>query len=662
MVSAAAAVTALVPPLRGVGLLGAYDAHVDQLPVAKAVRFERRRAARRFLHQHPDSETWMRRPTSARLTDLHRLQAWPFLSWCFVHRHLVPDLELLLAKPGGVRLPEKWAAHDPSSVADIAEAAAVLGWSANWRRQVSLLAASTICLHTGKQVRELTEDDFADVLGQLDQLAVVSASARHHARTRLFGLQQACYQLGGLSTPPRQGGPVAAGPMVHAAGVRQPLVRAEVIRYVTTIATTLRPTTVAGRTKALRVFFDYLAEHHPEVTRLDQLDRTRHVEPYLAWARQRPWRGKNRDAKTIGLTVYHQDIVDLRCFFEDIAGWGWASAPPRRLLFYADIPRLPDALPRALPPDVDRALMAAVAGLDDLFVRTGLRLLRATGMRVGELLDLELDCLLDFSQHGTWLRVPLGKLNTERVVPLESEMVAVIDAWIAHRGHQRALPHPRDGRPTEFLFLEHGRRPTSFRLRQGLIDAVESASLRGRDGRPLHITPHQLRHTFGTSLINGGIGLPALMALMGHVTPEMTLRYAKLASPTIRSAYQAAMDKVRAGQLLPLVVVGAAPAVPDRVQWLHAEMLKTRLAHGFCARPRAAGPCPYANICEQCDYFIPDPAATTTITAQLEDVRALHADAQSRGWDDEAARHQRVQTSLEHHLDRLRRQQNRPPT
>jgi len=79
------------------------------------------------------------------------------------------------------------------------------------------------------------------------------------------------------------------------------------------------------------------------------------------------------------------------------------------------------------------------------------------------------------------------------------------------------------------------------------------------------------------------------MALMGHVTPEMTLRYAKLATPTIRSAYQAAMDKVRAGQLLPLTASNAAPPIPDKVAWLHAEMLKTQLAHGFCARPKAAG-------------------------------------------------------------------------
>lgn len=655
MVSVAVIAADSAPVRSAAELIAAYDAQVDTMRLCASERSARHRSARRFVQRFPDLAVWMRRPTPARLTDLHRLKAWPFISWCFVQRHLVPDVELLLAKPGGCGLPVEWAAHEPDNVAAVAEAAAVLGWSSNWRRQVGLLAASTICLHAGKRVRELTEDDFAAVLGQLDGLAALSVSARHHARTRLFGLQQACYQLGSLTTPPRQSGPVAVGPPVHAAGVRQPLIRVEVVRYVQTITTTLRPYTVVGRTKALRVFFDYLAEHHPEVTRLEEIERTRHIEPYLAWARTRPWRGKNREHRTIGVVVFHQDVVDLRCFFEDIAGWGWPSAPPRRLLFYADIPRTPDALPRALTPDTDRALMAAVANLDDALVRTGLLLLRATGMRIGELLDLELDCLLDFAGHGTWLRVPVGKLNSERMVPLDPDIVQMIDAWITQRGRQRALPHPRGGRLTEFLFIEHGCRPTSFRLRKGLIDAVAAAELRGRDGKLLHVTPHQLRHTFGTSLINGGIGLPALMALMGHVTPEMTLRYAKLATPTIRSAYQVAMDKVRAGQLLPLTAVNAAPPIPDKVAWLHAEMLKTRLAHGFCARPQAAGPCPYANICEQCDFFVPDPAGTSTINAQLNDIRALQADAQARGWHDEAARHQRVAASLDQHLQRLRR-------
>jgi Phage integrase family len=304
--------------------------------------------------------------------------------------------------------------------------------------------------------------------------------------------------------------------------------------------------------------------------------------------------------------------------------------------------------------------MAAVAHLEDLLARTGLQVLRATGMRVGELLDLELDCLVDFASHGTWLRVPLGKLGTERMVPLDEPTLEVLDAWMAQRGAQRALPHPRHGRLADFLFLERGRRPTAFRLRRALNHAAATAGLSGPGGSPLHVTPHQLRHTFGTSLINAGMSLPALMALLGHVTPEMTLRYAKLASPTVRTAYQAAMDKVRVRQPLPLLM-GDRQVVPDRVEWLRSEMLKTRVAHGYCSRDLVAEACPYANICEQCDNFVTTTQFLPQLEAQLVDVRALRDDAQTRGWHSEVARHARVITSLQDHIQRLKPTTNPQP-
>src|SRR5680860_59744 len=53
------------------------------------------------------------------------------------------------------------------------------------------------------------------------------------------------------------------------------------------------------------------------------------------------------------------------------------------------------------------------------------------------------------------------------------------------------------------------------------------------------------------------------------------------------------------------------------------EMLKTRVAHGFCALPAEAGACPYANICEQCDNFMPALEFAPILQAQLDDVRAL---------------------------------------
>jgi hypothetical protein len=113
------------------------------------------------------------------------------------------------------------------------------------------------------------------------------------------------------------------------------------------------------------------------------------------------------------------------------------------------------------------------------------------------------------------------------------------------------------------------------------------------------------------------------------------------------------MAKVRSRQQLPLIVADR-PVVPDRVQWLHAEMLKTRVAHGYCSRHLAADACPYANICEQCDNFTTTAEFLPQLQAQLADAVELRQDAQARGWDSEVARHARVITSLQRHLDRLR--------
>jgi hypothetical protein len=168
---------------------------------------------------------------------------------------------------------------------------------------------------------------------------------------------------------------------------------------------------------------------------------------------------------------------------------------------------------------------------------------------------------------------------------------------------------------TDFLFTQHGRRLGYTRLRNGLLAAAEAAGLRAPDGGVLTVTPHQLRHTWATELANAGMSLQALMALLRHVTPQMTLRYATLASPTLRTAYDEAMGKMR--RQFTLTPVGK-PILPDKVGWLHSEMLKTRVAHGYCARHPAAGACPYANICETCDNYITAPEFRGALTDHLQ--------------------------------------------
>ncbi len=89
-------------------------------------------------------------------------------------------------------------------------------------------------------------------------------------------------------------------------------------------------------------FAEYLTARQPATTSLRQLRRD-HVEDYLTWNRTRPWRGQRAAAgngRVISAAVAQSAVLSLRNVRDDIAAWGWSEAPPCRLVFAADVPKL----------------------------------------------------------------------------------------------------------------------------------------------------------------------------------------------------------------------------------------------------------------------------------------------------------------------------------
>jgi hypothetical protein len=84
-------------------------------------------------------------------------------------------------------------------------------------------------------------------------------------------------------------------------------------------------------------------------------------------------------------------VLVLNCMLNDITEWGWPEASTRKLTFRADTPKLARPLPRHLTPDLDRRMVAALEACHDRLGAAALLLARATGVLVGELVDLELD-------------------------------------------------------------------------------------------------------------------------------------------------------------------------------------------------------------------------------------------------------------------------------
>jgi len=629
-------------------LLDGYIGWCGGLGLSDRALRDRLRAGRAFLADWPDPETWMNQTVDTRLADLARRRCWPMVVWLIGTGHLRLDLELAGRKQlqGLAQVVE---ATDPAVFATARSAAARLGWALSWTETVLGECLAVVMAWRGCCLRAVDSGVLDDFAAGLRATPSIGHWSRRAYLARLHSARQLLYELNVVDTPPtrRRGSPPIPERFMSVPG---PAIREALARYVETRAAVLAPKSIDSLVNDLVPFGEFLGAHCPDVSSLRQLER-RHVEAFLVWNRhERTWRGRKARAQRVSDAVVHSTVLSVRNFLDDICLWGWADRPARQLLFAADVPRLPRPLPRALPPHVDAALMAAVTQLEDPFACTALILLRRTGLRIGECLDLELSCVVDYGPAGTWLRVPLGKLATERAVPLDAATVTILDDWVASRGRQRALPHPRTGQPADFLFVQRGRRLGRTRLVNGLAEATRRAGLLGSDGEPLAVTPHQLRHTYGTELINAGMSLQALMALMGHVTAEMTLRYATLASPTLRHAYEEAIGKVR--RRIPLSPPGRPP-VPDRIEWLAGEFLKTRVAHGYCSRHIAAEACPYANVCETCDNFVTTAEFLPALEAQLADVRLLQTDAEDRGWTAETERHQRVIRALERHTARL---------
>lgn len=142
------------------------------------------------------------------------------------------------------------------------------------------------------------------------------------------------------------------------------------------------------------------------------------------------------------------------------------------------------------------------------------------------------------------------------------------------------------------------------------------------------------------------------MALLGHVSAEMSLRYGRLFDATVREEYERALTaaKQHLGSL-PAEPPGARPGPPliDE-NWKQGPGIKTGLANGFCVRAHAQGPCAYANICEHCPNFRTDTGHLPVLVAQRADAQALAQDAEARGWGSEVERHRRLIQRLDAHI------------
>jgi integrase/recombinase XerC len=195
-------------------------------------------------------------------------------------------------------------------------------------------------------------------------------------------------------------------------------------------------------------------------------------------------------------------------------------------------PKPHQALPPVLRQDEARELIDAATRLADDGSPTGLRdvamleLLYATGVRVGELVGLDID---DVDRSRNVVRV-FGKGRKERTVPFGNPAAAAVDAWL-QRGRPRLVV---PGAGAALFVGTRGRR-----IDQRAVRTLVHRRIADVEGAP-DIGPHGLRHTAATHLLEGGADLRSVQELLGHASLATTQLYTHVSTDRLRQAYRQA--------------------------------------------------------------------------------------------------------------------------
>lgn len=263
----------------------------------------------------------------------------------------------------------------------------------------------------------------------------------------------------------------------------------------------------------LNTFADFLQKQ--SIEDLHHIDKST-VRDYVSWCRK-----KNLSSRSIS-----RRISTLRGFFRFLLAENHIDADPTSMI---DHPKLGRVLPKTLTIGEVDALLTVSETLDrgnPLAARNHvmLHLLYATGLRVSELVKLP---LVSFNRHSGNLRV-LGKGSKERLVPIGEQASRLLEEYLDH-----IRPRLLQGKTSPALFVTmRGKAMTRTRYWQILKDTVLQAGIKKE------ISPHALRHSFATHLLENGADLRSVQLMLGHSDISTTQLYTHVEYSRLKSIHK----------------------------------------------------------------------------------------------------------------------------
>jgi len=284
-----------------------------------------------------------------------------------------------------------------------------------------------------------------------------------------------------------------------------------------TIERNVSPNTVLAYREDLESFLSFLCNDYFTMGR-DQIDLARvdhlAVRSYLAHLSRRK----------LSRASVARHLSALRSFFKYLVREGRVEANPARTVA---TPKKEKHLPAVLQTSDVALLLEQPDSTVTLGIRDAawMELLYASGLRIGELVGIDID---DVELRARLVKVHV-KGSKERIVPFGTKAETALRAWLSVRGE---LVHDVE---EQALFVNYrGKRITTRSVRRLFDDYLKKASLRAG------ISPHTMRHSFATHLLNAGADLRGIQELLGHASLSTTQKYTHLNDWQLIAVYKKA--------------------------------------------------------------------------------------------------------------------------
>lgn len=282
----------------------------------------------------------------------------------------------------------------------------------------------------------------------------------------------------------------------------------------------LSPHTQRNYVSDLHQFKDFLESEHPgiSITAIDNMT----IRSYLGSLYK-----KNRKSSIA------RKLASLRTFFKFLLKVGILKENPASTV---STPRLEKHVPSFLTIDEMFALLnmpdeTKLVGMRDKAI---LETLYSSGLRVSELVEMNED---DLDLNLGIIKV-MGKGRKERIVPIGSKAIEALNNYLSSRKRMEKCPLPSSLNPP-LLLNQRGGRLTTRSVARIINRYVEQCGLLK------NISPHSLRHTFATHMLDAGADLRAIQELLGHVSLSTTQKYTHVSISKLMEVYDKAHPKSR---------------------------------------------------------------------------------------------------------------------